>query len=341
MDTLYKVVQQSLFILNDLGYVLEGQAFSCVARQVTMLLICDWHNKNQNAKRLNARVEEMFPNDVNYENILRNIQRASEKLRKENRRMQLEHGIKPDDPRNIFRAKSKRDGIPISDANFQTILNFTNQSPLSGLMSDIEKRRTLDVKKVGVTNFVERFIEYENWVTAQRQYKTEEEFLSRTVNFFCLQEKMHIDLIAQIATYMDINNISEFDINRGKVFWGTGYIKEDGRESRLEANQVLFYNQAIPFVFSDVQEEYDRAKEKCLLCRKAQAYAKEMVSSTGVLNQLTISDAAQFIKKDYNVLEDRTRVDFGTIDNPKTRRIRFARKVMQKMWQPKENEMKQ
>ena len=283
----------------------------------------------------------MPPDNSEYDNILKTYQRQSQSLRESNMRTLKEHGISEDDELNNFPMSSKHKGIPLSDSNFQTIQNFLDEEDMGPLLSDMVNKRLMDVKKVCVDDFIKRFEGYERGIEKKKKALTDNEdneFLAQSVDFYALQTKLHVDLIAQIATYMDIHKLKsyEFKQERAAKFYGTLF-DPSGVVYYLEANQVLFYERYIPVLFLS-DEEFEYKSTRYVECRKFQRRVKNMILASGIQDQLDVSYAADFIRTKYNVLEKRTKTDFGTIQKAKKNRIRLARRVMKELWIPKTKE---
>ena len=341
-DTVLAEVREMRKWKQALGQPIEESAVPDMAAQISMIIISDWYNrKREGARTINARVTEMVPPDNSeYDNILKTHQRQSHSLRENYMRTLKDHGISEDDELNNFSMPSKNRGIPLSDSNFQTIQNFLDED-MGPLLSDMVNRRLMDVKKVCVDDFIKRFEGYERGIEKKKEAladNEDNEFLAQSIDFYNLQRTTHVDLIAQIATYMDIHKLKsyEFTQERAKRFYGTLFDPAVGI-GPLEANQVLFYERYIPTLFLP-DEEFEYKSTRYVNYRDFQARVKNMILTSGIQNQLDVSYAADFIRTKYNVLEKRTKTDFGTIQKARKNRIRLARKVMKELWGPKMEE---
>lgn len=306
--------------------------------QTIALWILDWAHKEDNplSKTGNAAFEELYTkaksNGSNqlgsYDSELRHFQRVNKRLRRINnqfRENQKQKGISAPDP---IIAQSKHKGIPLSPLNAKILYNHTRNIALSTLLDKIWGKQIINADSVSNRQFAMLFESYEAYHSTLIQTSTDDEYLINSLDFFALQEKFHLDLIAKIAAYMKEHKHKEYPVDRGYYFWNTII---DPHGNPLEANQILTYDQAIPIVFDSEQKTFELEAELWLAKRRVQAILLNYLKDCGY-SILTVEKAATFFKNDYNVLENHEETNFGSEASPDTRKIHCARVVMRSIY---------
>ena len=306
--------------------------------QAIALWILVWVHSENNplSKTGNAAFEELYTkaesNGANqfgsYDSELRHFQRINKRLRRINnqfRENQKQKGISAPDP---IMVESKHKGIPLSPLNIKILHNHTHNIALSLLLDKIRTKQIINSDSVSNRQFAMLFELYETYHSTLIQTSTDTEYLTNSLDFFSLQEKLHLDLIAKIAAYMKEHKHKEYPEDRGHYFWHT-IIEPHG--NLLEANQILTYDHVIPIVFDSEQKTFEFESELWLTKRRVQAILLNYLKDYGY-SILTIEKAATFFKNDYNVLENHEKTNFGSEASPDTRKIHCARVVMRSMY---------
>lgn len=275
---------------------------------------------------LNAHLKKL--NDDMDQSEVRLFQRNSKRLRDINERLREEHRKQGYSVPDTYRPSSAREGILLSNANFQTILNFSYSEKEILLFKSIESGRIKYANSVPSSNFAKYFVEYEEFVNEVNYNLPDKDYLDRAIDFYACQRKLHIDLIAEIAKYMDTHNIKEFPLERSHLFWS---VLNTGTRL-IEANQVYSYNEAIPIVFSDNLDYLENELFLWTMLRFEQSDLTRREYNAGFEKELTVELAVNFFRNHYNLFKHRTVTDFGTPENPNQRRIKLARKIMAKVY---------
>lgn len=206
----------------------------------------------------------------------------------------------------------------------QTIKNFSSLGTPQRLLKSIESGRIKTSKSVSNSDFADYFTDYEQFVAEINFDIGDVEYLSCALDFYRMQRKFRIDLISEIARYMDNHNIKKFPTEYSHLFWST--LNTGNR--LIEANQVLTFKRAIPIIFSGDANYIAKESAKWGIMRLAQSELGNIERDAGLYSELTIPFAADFFRKYYNMFKQRTVTDFGTLENPHNQRIRLARQIM-------------
>lgn len=298
-------------------------------------LINDWYEQEMDSKYadqtgdskdfgkpLNAHCKDILGGDE--ESSERMLKRVSKRLRDINaqyRKTSREMNYPVPD---IYEPTSKREGIPISNANMQTIKNFSSLGTPQRLLKAITSGHIKSSKSVSNSDFADYFTDYEHFIAEINFNIGDVKYLSCALDFYRMQRKFHIDLISEIACYMDNHNIKKFPTEHSHLFWST----LNTGDRLIEANQVLTFNHVIPIVFSRNINYIAKESVKWEIMRLAQSELGNIERDAGLYSELTIPFAANFFRKHYNMFKQRAATDFGTLKNPNNQRIRLARQIM-------------
>lgn len=341
IDQLRKWAEQQLLQLSvpylqqtDLSNPVKQEELSGLASDFALhsiaALINDWYEQKAEVehlfgKPLNAHCEGIFDD----ESTKRMLKRTSKKLRDSNEQFRNANRAKGYTVPDTYIPSSKRAGIPISYANMQAIKNFSSLGTPQKLLKAIGNGRIEDVKSVSNGDFADYYNDYERFIyevksTLEKPDLEDMRYLSCALDFYRMQRKLRIDVIAEIACYMDTHNIKKIPIKHSRIFWSILYFDD----RRIEPSQVLTFNHAIPIVFSEKTQYMDKEAAKWRIMRIAQSDLAKLEFDKGLYNKVTIPLAANFFREHYKMLEQRTATAFGTLKNPNNQRIRLARQIM-------------
>lgn len=338
--------------------------------QVTALILIEHYlTASEFEKPLNAYINEYYEGSPP-EDEVKALQRAylklrtgKEKEREEGRRQG--HNV-PKTPVST----SKRAGNPISRLNFRAVLNLRrSNTELSPIYRLITTHNIASVKKLSHTDFVACFEEYDRWFENSKKDldRLDEETLCTLMDAFLLQEKTHLDLWIQVATYMDVHKIENFPLERSALFWNTlrvpssilqvnqvKYVEQAipdvfhkgerfllERSTQvwsaiiapgiLEANQVRYFEQAIPTVFNKDEQSYERAAIKWVGLRMIQASLLSQLRKEGVHQYLSrvwnTEEVATYFLEYHDVINMHKKSEFRVGEKLNKVRINNFRKI--------------
>lgn len=323
-NTLSKQDYNLLLIADEDIFDVESN----IVNQVAMILIVDWyHNYGPSKQPLNRYLNQ---DGDRSESEVKMYQRASQTLRAKNADLRERHRPYTDGLPDTFAMESKHKGIPLSPANFETVMNHTADSPnICQLLKDIENKRCM---RLSNKEFYSEAKAYEEWVSDKIAASeiSAEDFLKHSIDYFCLQEKFHVDLIFELAKYMDEHQKKQLAFERMEPFWMNMNISYP--RGRIEANQVLYYRRAIPYACSKSENQFRQMAGKWKYLREMQAIIVNKAKMNQIQDQLTPEIAEQFIRTHYNVLQNHIRCDFGPRNEPNKTRMRLARNIMKQMF---------
>lgn len=304
-----------------------------IVTQAMALWILRWtySEKFSSPQTLHAHFVKMYQNNPSakdtYESCYKNFQRTSKMLHGYNNQFRINQraqGIPAPEPVVL---QSKHQGILIPAPNWQVIQTWAPDSPISTFLKKICGGQMENPDSVSNAQFAKLFGDYEAWCNALTEYTSEDEYLINSLNFFLLQTKLKVDLIAEVAAYMEQHGYKEYPLDRAVWFWHALIYGP----CVLAANQVLTDSRAIPIVFSYAQEDFEVEAQLCFQKREIQAILLNFLLNDIGYDALTIEKAAAFFKEHYDLLSHRTATDFGTEKVPYARRIRAARTIMKSL----------
>lgn len=187
--------------------------------------ILRWAHREDNplAKTGNAAFEELYSkaesNGLNqfgsYESELRHFYRTNKQLRGSNNQFRENQKRKGISTPELIVARSKHKGIRLSPLNIKIIQNHTRSVPFSILLNKIHGKQIINADSVSNRQFAVLFEEYEAHCMNLAQTSTDDEYLINSLDFFTLQSKLHLDLIAKIAEYMKKHKCKDYPKDRG------------------------------------------------------------------------------------------------------------------------------
>ena len=178
---------------------------------------------------------------------------------------------------------------------------------------------------------------YDGEYVAAREIKDPMEYVATSIYFYRIEQSFAFTLIAQIASYMEVAGIRDFDWEFARWFWTGVEVRDIEDETRtfFAPVDVLHAGESIPRILKGREdpETIELLRDNYILRRLHQNVFERLPLPDG--ENYNIEEVASFIRYNYPIIERRRSVSFDDRNSENgfaAKKLRLIRKVMKKFY---------
>lgn len=205
---------------EDFEYIFNGPInFNDFITQIMFEKYKEQYLINKKKKSLRSYIQDGQTFDSDYQQMKRTLA-FSNYYKKYVKKNLTEQGVNVNNISDLEihetkNMKEKLDGLSLSEMDN---LQLTTMNRLE-LLKSITSKRIVSSKKISNTRFIEMFDELDNYYLNVKKGLNKDNFFYHLINFYDIERSYFTELIYKIATYINEQNLKEYNIESFEVLF--------------------------------------------------------------------------------------------------------------------------